>query len=49
MIWHDLLFQEIALPLMVEVEETSDQGLEDMRAEGDSGEVGEELDIKDFS
>jgi hypothetical protein len=31
------------------VEETSDQGLEDEKAEGDSGDPGEESDVEDFA
>ena len=38
MIQHDLLFQEIVPSLIVEVEETGNQGLEDVGAGEDSGE-----------
>lgn len=48
MIQHDLLFQEPAPSLIVEVEETGNQGLDDMGAGGDLGKLREELDVKDF-
>jgi hypothetical protein len=47
-IQHDLLFREPAPFSIVEVEETGNQGLEDVGPGGDSGELGEVLDVKDF-
>ena len=47
-IWHDLLFWELAPSLILEAEETSNQELDNAGARGDLGDL-EESDVEEFS